>query len=120
MDSKEIAIICLYEFKLGYNAAAVTRHLSQAFGTTLTERELIYKLYEKYNSGEFADVVNYIEPSNEFIEHLFDQNARENLKKLVKKLHLFHTNISRHLAAVGKLKVMVQQRIFVVKILIKI
>ncbi|XP_015174442.1 PREDICTED: histone-lysine N-methyltransferase SETMAR-like [Polistes dominula] len=107
MNSTEILVIFLYEYKLGNNAAKAACNINQAFGeNTITDRK-VQRWFEKFRSGDFS-LQN--EPrgrpqttvKNDDLKALVEANQTVSTRELATKMEVDHTTILRHLSEIGK------------------
>ena len=54
MNSTDIHVIFLYEYKLGNNAAKAARNINQAFGENTVNDRKVQRWFEKFRSGDFS------------------------------------------------------------------
>ncbi|KAG5312912.1 SETMR methyltransferase, partial [Acromyrmex insinuator] len=54
MNSTDIHVIFLYEYKLGNNAAKAARNINQAFGENTVNDRKVQRWFEKFRSDDFS------------------------------------------------------------------
>lgn len=54
MNSTDICVIFLYDYKLGNNAAKAARNINQAFGENTINDRKVQRWFEKFRSGNFS------------------------------------------------------------------
>ena len=54
MNSIDIRVIFLYEYKLGNNAVKATHNIKQAFGENTVNKRKVQRWFEKFRSGDFS------------------------------------------------------------------
>ena len=54
MNSADIRVIFLYEYKLGNSAAKAARNINQAFGENTVNDRKVQRWFEKFRTGDFS------------------------------------------------------------------
>ena len=112
MNSTDIHVIFLYEYKLGNNAAKAARNINQAFGENTVNDRKMQRWFEKFRSGDFS-LQN--EPrgrpktsvKNDALKALVETNPTVSTRELATRMKVDHTTlILRHLSEIGKVKKM--------------
>ncbi|XP_050450395.1 histone-lysine N-methyltransferase SETMAR-like [Cataglyphis hispanica] len=107
MNSTDIRVIFLYEYKLGNNAAKAARNINQAFGENTVNDRKVQRWFEKFRSGDFS-LQN--EPrgrpktsvKNDALKALVETNPTVSSRELAARMEVDHTTILRHLSKIGK------------------
>ncbi|XP_028018748.1 histone-lysine N-methyltransferase SETMAR-like [Balaenoptera acutorostrata] len=109
MSSKDLRILFLYEFKLGHSAATASRNINSVFGEGSVSERTIRWWFEKFRSGDLSlkneprgrpkSVLN-----EDQLRAMVEANPRTAIRGLAADLGVSATTISRHLAAIGKVK----------------
>ncbi|KAG5320104.1 SETMR methyltransferase, partial [Acromyrmex heyeri] len=111
MNSTDIHVIFLYEYKLGNNAAKAARNINQAFEQNTVNNQKVQRWFEKFQSGDFS-LQN--EPrgrpktsvKNDALKALVETNPTVSTRELATRMKVDHTTILRHLSEIGKVKKM--------------
>ncbi|KAG5339333.1 SETMR methyltransferase, partial [Acromyrmex charruanus] len=111
MNSTDIHVIFLYEYKLGNNAAKAARNINQAFGENTVNDQKVQHWFEKFRSGDFS-LQN--EPrrrpktsvKNDALKALVETNPTVSTREFATRMNVDHTTILRHLSEIGKVKKM--------------
>lgn len=104
---KDLRILFLYEFKLGHSAATASRNINSVFGKGSVSERTIRWWFEKFRSGDLS-LKN--EPRGRPRSVLNEDQLRAMVEanpktaSLAADLGVSATTISRHLAAIGKVK----------------
>ena len=61
INSTNIRVICLFDYKLGNNGTKVGRNISQAFGENTVNDLKVQSWYEKFRFGEIPYEINLCE-----------------------------------------------------------
>ena len=109
MNTRDIRVIILYEFKLGHNAAVATRNINEAFGDGTANERTTQRWFAKFRYGDMS-LEN--EPrgrpeaavDDDKLKALIESDTRQTVRELGEKLGVHNSTISRHLAAIGKVK----------------
>ncbi|XP_045296070.1 uncharacterized protein LOC123577824 [Leopardus geoffroyi] len=106
---KELRILFLYEFKLGHSAATASRNINSVFGEGSVSERTIRWWFEKFRSGDLSlkneprgrpkSVLN-----EDQLRAMVEANPKMAIRGLAADLGVSATTISRHLAAIGKVK----------------
>ncbi|XP_036131815.1 histone-lysine N-methyltransferase SETMAR-like [Molossus molossus] len=106
---KDLRILFLYEFKLGHSAAMASRNIISVFGEGSVSERTIRWWFEKFRSGDLSlkneprgrprSVLNEDE-----LRAMVEANPKTAIRGLAADLGVSATTISRHLAAIGKVK----------------
>lgn len=109
MSLKDLRILFLYEFKLGHSAATASRNIISVFGEGSVSERTIRWWFEKFRSGDLSlkneprgrpkSVLN-----EEQLRARVEANPKTAIRGLAADLGVSATTISRHLAAIGKVK----------------
>ncbi|XP_036202334.1 histone-lysine N-methyltransferase SETMAR-like [Myotis myotis] len=109
MSLKDLRILFLYEFKLGHSAATASRNIASVFGEGSVNERTIRWWFEKFRSGDLSlkneprgrprSVLNEDE-----LRAMVEANPKSAVRGLAADLGVSATTISRHLAAMGKVK----------------
>ncbi|XP_066099547.1 uncharacterized protein [Saccopteryx bilineata] len=109
MSLKDLRILFLYEFKLGHSAATASRNIISVFGEGSVSERTIRWWFEKFRSGDLSlkneprgrprSVLN-----EEELRVMVEANPKAAIRGLAADLGVSATTISRHLAAIGKVK----------------
>ncbi|TEA31487.1 hypothetical protein DBR06_SOUSAS44510009, partial [Sousa chinensis] len=99
----------LYEFKLGRSAATASRNINSVFGEGSVSERTIRWWFEKFHSGDLSlkneprgrpkSVLN-----EDQLRAMVEANPKTAIRGLAADLGVSATTISRHLAAIGKVK----------------
>lgn len=111
MNSTDIRVIFLYEYKLGNNAAKAARNINQAFGENTVNDRKVQRWFEKFRSGDFSlqnEPRGRPETSvkNDALKALVETNPTVSSRELAARMEVDHTTILRHLSEIGKVKKM--------------
>ncbi|XP_058563017.1 uncharacterized protein LOC131499193 [Neofelis nebulosa] len=106
---KDLRILFLYEFKLGHSAATASRNINSVFGEGSVSERTIRWWFEKFRSGDLSlkneprgrpkSVLN-----EDQLRAMVEANPKMAIRGLAADLGVSATTISRHLAAIGKVK----------------
>ncbi|XP_038543230.1 uncharacterized protein C15H16orf87 isoform X1, partial [Canis lupus familiaris] len=106
---KDLRILFLYEFKLGHSAATASRNINSVFGKGSVSERTIRWWFEKFRSGDLSlkneprgrpkSVLN-----EDQLRAMVEANPKTAIRGLAADLGVSATTISRHLAAIGKVK----------------
>lgn len=106
---KDLRILFLYEFKLGHTAATASRNIISVFGEGSVSERTIRWWFEKFRSGDLSlkneprgrpkSVLN-----KDQLRARVEANPKTAIRGLAADLGVSATTISRHLAAIGKVK----------------
>ncbi|XP_072757483.1 histone-lysine N-methyltransferase SETMAR-like [Anoplolepis gracilipes] len=111
MNSADIRVIFLYEYKLGNSAAKAARNINQAFGENTVNDRKVQRWFEKFRTGDFS-LQN--EPrgrpktsvKNDDLKALVEADPAVSTRELAIRMKVDHTTILRHLSEIGKVKKM--------------
>ncbi|XP_035737500.1 histone-lysine N-methyltransferase SETMAR-like [Vespa mandarinia] len=111
INSTDIRVIFLYEYKLGNNAAKAARNINQAFGENTVNDRKVQRWFEKFRSGDFSlqnEPRGRPETSvkNDALKALVETNPTVSSRELAARMEVDHTTILRHLSEIGKVKKM--------------
>lgn len=109
MSSQDLRILFLYEFKLGHSAATASRNIVSVFGEGAVNERTVRWWFEKFRSGDLS-LKN--EPrgrpgsvlSQDELRALVEANPKKASRGLAATLGVSATTVSRHLAAIRKVK----------------
>lgn len=106
---KDLRILFLYEFKLGHSAAAARRNIISVFGEGSVSERTIRWWFGKFRSGDLSlkneprgrprSVLN-----EDRLRAMVEAKPKTAIRGLAANLGVSATTISRHLAAIGKVK----------------
>lgn len=106
---KDLRILFLYEFKLGHSAAAASRNIISVFGEDSVSERTIRWWFEKFRSGDLSlkneprgrprSVLN-----EDRLRATVEAKPKTAIRGLAADFGVSATTISRHLAAIGKVK----------------
>ncbi|XP_064130194.1 histone-lysine N-methyltransferase SETMAR-like [Loxodonta africana] len=106
---KDLRILFLYEFKLGHSAAEASRNINSVFGGGSVSERTVRWWFEKFRSGVMSlkneprgrpkSVLN-----EDQLRAMVEANPKSAIRGLAADLGVSATTISRHLAAIGKVK----------------
>ncbi|XP_039097120.1 UPF0547 protein C16orf87 homolog [Hyaena hyaena] len=106
---KDLRILFLYEFKLGHSAATASRNINSVFGEGSVSERTVRWWFEKFRSGDLSlkneprgrpkSVLN-----EDQLRAMVEANPKTAIRGLAADLGVSATTISRHLAAIGKVK----------------
>ncbi|XP_045842696.1 UPF0547 protein C16orf87 homolog [Meles meles] len=106
---KDLRILFLYEFKLGHSAATASRNINSVFGKGSVSERTTRWWFEKFRSGDLSlkneprgrpkSVLN-----EDQLRAMVEANPKTAIRGLAADLGVSATTISRHLAAIGKVK----------------
>ncbi|XP_047344850.1 histone-lysine N-methyltransferase SETMAR-like [Vespa velutina] len=111
MNSTDIRVIFVYEYKLGNNAAKVPRNINQVFGENTVNDRKVQRWFEKFRSGDFSlqnEPRRRPETSvkNDALKALVETNPTVSSRELAARMEVDHATILRHLFEIGKVKKM--------------
>lgn len=109
MNSTDIRVIFLYEYKLGSNAAKVACNINQAFGENTVNDRKVQRWFEKFRSGDFSlQNESRGRPKTSVksgaLKALVETNSTVSTRELATRMKVDHTTILRHLSEIGKVK----------------
>ncbi|XP_046838008.1 histone-lysine N-methyltransferase SETMAR-like [Vespa crabro] len=111
MNSTDIRVIFLYEYKLSNNTAKSARNINQAFGENTVNDRKVQRWFENFRSGDFSlqnEPRGRPETSmkNDALKALVETNPTVSSRELAARMEVDHTTILRHLSEIGKVKKM--------------
>ncbi|OAD62845.1 Histone-lysine N-methyltransferase SETMAR [Eufriesea mexicana] len=111
MNSTDIRVIFLCEYKLGNNAANAAHNLNLAIAENTVNHRKVQRWFEKFRSGDFSlqnDPRGRPKTSvkNDDLKALVEANSTVSTRELATRMNVDHTTILRHLSEIGKVKEM--------------
>ncbi|XP_035740328.1 histone-lysine N-methyltransferase SETMAR-like [Vespa mandarinia] len=111
MDSTDIRVIFLYEYKLGNNDAKAARNINKTFGKNTVNDLKAQRWFEKFRFGDFSlqnEPRGRPETSvkNDALKALVETNPTVSSRELAARMEVDHTTILRHLSEIGVVKKM--------------
>ncbi|XP_035742750.1 histone-lysine N-methyltransferase SETMAR-like [Vespa mandarinia] len=111
MNSTDIHVIFLYEYKFGNNAAKAVRNINQAFGENIVNDRKVQRWFEKFRSGDFSlqnEPRGRPEKSlkNDALKALVETNPIVSSRELSARMEVDHETILRHLSEICMVKKM--------------
>ena len=109
LDYYHIHFLLLHEFKLGNKADQAVANINRAWGPGTTSRTTAYDWYEKFARGDTSleekeGRGHKSKLSDEALKEVVEANPRTTLCALATLFEVDKSTISRHLAAIGKVR----------------
>ena len=109
LETAEIRLLLLYEFKLGSNAAQAADRINSVWDQAATSERAAQRWFKKFREGDISldnsgDRGADPQVDDEVLRELVEANPRVTIREIAYDLGVKPSTVSRHLKKIGKVK----------------